>query len=210
MRRPSAPSSLASTAALRHRLSSLERENAGLRAEVERLTRYRDLAYRDDLTDTFNRRYLEARACDALAPSFRGFGCGLVLIDVDRFKSINDRLGHVAGDGVLRSVARTLERRARRNDAVGRWGGDEFYVLLPQTHAAGVRAFVERLTVDLSEIVVIPTREEAERVSCSVGLAHAPEDGSTLEELFAAADRRMYAAKTRTRGLDRPPASSAA
>ena len=195
---------------MQRRLSSLERENEALRTEVERLSRYRDLAYRDELTRTFNRRYLEARARDALAPSFRGLGTGLVLVDVDRFKSINDRFGHAAGDGVLRRVAQTVGQRARRNDAVGRWGGDEFYVLLPHTHAAGVRSFVERLTVDLSEIVVIPTQKEAERVSCSVGLAHAPEDGSTLEELFAAADRRMYAAKDRVRRLDRPRASSAA
>ena len=193
---------------LNRRVQALERENAALRAEVERLTRYRDLAYRDDLTETFNRRYLEARAREALRPSSRGVGCGLVLIDVDDFKAVNDRCGHAAGDRVLHRIAQIAARRARRNDAVGRWGGDEFYALLPHTRPEGVRAFVERLTLDLAEIVVLPTPMEFSRVTCSVGCAHSTEDGSTLEELFAAADRRMYGAKGR--GFARLSATAAA
>lgn len=190
--------------ALRRRLRELERENAALQSEVARLTRFRDLAFRDDLTGTFNRRYLQARAEEALSATFPGLGVSLVLVDVDRFKAINDRFGHSVGDEVLRRIARTLSRQARRNDAVGRWGGDEFFALLPQTTPDGTLAFVKRLTADLARIVVAPTLSEAERVDCSLGVAHAPEDGSTLEELFAAADRRMYEVKDPTRSLDLP------
>lgn len=180
-------------------MNHLERENRALRAEVERLTRFRNLAYRDPLTGLYNRRCLEERALEefARARKEREF-VGLATFDVDRFKEVNDTLGHAAGDQVLQEIAQVLSRNARRSDVVCRWGGDEFAVLLPATGLWGTEAFVKRVTVELSTIA-IPLTQDALQISASPGIAVYPEDGSRLDDLFERADENLYEVKASRR-----------
>ncbi|NJK88560.1 MAG: GGDEF domain-containing protein [Myxococcales bacterium] len=185
------------TSAENDRVQRLERENEALRSEVERLTRFRDLAYRDHLTHTFNRRYLEEKALDYLEGVEPDPCVSLVVLDVDDFKTINDRFGHDTGDRVLCAVGHVLRREARRNDAVGRWGGDEFYALLPGSSADGTRAFVDRLEIALRATVVESRGGATVRLACSLGYALAPEDGHTFSDLFERADDRLYHSKRR-------------
>lgn len=175
--------------------ATLERENRALRAEVERLTRFRDLAYQDPLTGLYNRRCLEEKAPEEFARARREREfVGLATFDVDRFKEVNDSLGHAAGDQVLCAIAQVLAANARRGDLICRWGGDEFAVLLPGTGLWGTESFVKRVTVELSTIA-IPLTGGRTPISASPGLAVFPEDGTHLADLFERADTELYATK---------------
>ncbi|CAM3971272.1 diguanylate cyclase [Kibdelosporangium persicum] len=125
--------------------------------------------------------------------------CGVLMIDADFFKRINDTYGHLAGDAVLRAIATTISREVRTFDLVGRFGGEEFVVLLPTAsydHAVRVaeriRQAVERLEVPHSDVVV-------RSISVSIGVAVHPDAGNTLDTVLAAADRAMYRAKNQGR-----------
>ena len=116
----------------------------------------------------------------------------LFVIDVDHFKSINDRYGHAVGDEALRHIARELDAATRTDDRVYRYGGEEFIVLcrgLP--HAAAVLA-AERLRLGISSLSIAGI---AAPITVSIGVATAPEDGGDIRSLFAIADQRLYAAK---------------
>jgi diguanylate cyclase (GGDEF)-like protein len=167
-------------------VSRLRRSNDGL------VTELRNRARVDPLTGVLNRHALEERAAVEFAHARRGRGAVAILIaDIDGFKTINDSLGHPAGDQVLRKVTAVLERETRAVDAVARIGGDEFAVLLPAVTAATAREIAERLRV-----CVRRTASDMHlRLSLSVGIAIGPPDGDTLDQLWKAADRAMYAAK---------------
>jgi diguanylate cyclase (GGDEF)-like protein len=124
--------------------------------------------------------------------------------DLDGLKDINDVHGHGAGDAALRLVAGCLRANLRETDAAGRWGGDEFLVVLPHTDAAGAEAVMRRLEASCAALPAVLGFPLV--VSC--GAACYPQDGARTEDLLAAADRRMYEAKRR--GRDGPaPASEA-
>jgi len=158
----------------------------------------------DPLTGMLNRRSfdesLEAQL--ALARRYKRGGA-LLIIDLDRFKQINDEFGHAAGDEALRVVSRLLAENLRETDTVGRdegglvarLGGDEFALLLPETDAAGAEAVGERLVAALAaEPLALGNREV--RLGISVGAATFDwSDGQSAEELMAAADRAMYMVK---------------
>jgi diguanylate cyclase (GGDEF)-like protein len=167
-------------------VSRLQRSNDGLVAELTSRARV------DPLTGVLNRHALEERAAVEFARARRGHGTVAILIaDIDGFKTINDSLGHPAGDQVLRQVTAVLERETRAVDAVARIGGDEFAVLLPSVTAAGARETAERLRV-----CVRRTASDMHlRLSLSIGIAIGPPDGDSLDELWKAADRAMYTAK---------------
>jgi diguanylate cyclase (GGDEF)-like protein len=151
-----------------------------------------DRARLDDLTKTLNRTALEERAAVEFARLRRGGGAVAILVcDIDDFKTINDSLGHPAGDQVLRRVAAVFETETRDLDAVARVGGDEFAVLLPAVTAETARAIAERLRVAVRRAA----GDMHLRLSLSIGVAVAPRFGSTLDELWKAADRAMYEAK---------------
>jgi diguanylate cyclase (GGDEF)-like protein/PAS domain S-box-containing protein len=163
------------------------------------------LSQRDSLTGLFNRRRFEEELRRQLAYTRRyGKGGALLMIDLDRFKQINDELGHAAGDGALCEVARVLSDNLRAGDTiardtgdavVARLGGDEFVVLLPEADEAGAAAAAERL---LDAIGSAPLKLEDREVELrvSIGVATFDEYGLPGEkELLAAADRAMYVAK---------------
>jgi diguanylate cyclase (GGDEF)-like protein/PAS domain S-box-containing protein len=157
----------------------------------------RFLAHHDALTGAANRVLFEDRLQHCLAQARRkGTTVGLVFIDLDDFKSINDRHGHLAGDLVLRETVNRLRGVVRETDTIARLGGDEFAVIVPMEEDpsgldrinAAIRTAVNRPIDDLGATVT---------VSCSVGMALYPKDGSLPEELLAAADRAMYEEKSR-------------
>jgi len=114
----------------------------------------------------------------------------LVLLDLDRFKDVNDRFGHRAGDEALREVARLLQKHSRNFTVVTRYGGDEFAVLLVNTAKAGAVAYAERIRE------VIEQHEFAHGiVTVSLGVASLPEDAASGDDLVVAADKAMYEAK---------------
>jgi len=124
---------------------------------------------------------------------------GVLIIDLDRFKRVNDTYGHVAGDVVLRAVAETITGQLRAYDSVGRWGGEEFSVLLPQIPEPGTRDVAERIRAAVATLEVKVTIDDVSQVitglSASVGIAVFPEAGTTVEGLVHAADTAMYRAK---------------
>jgi diguanylate cyclase (GGDEF)-like protein len=118
-------------------------------------------------------------------------------VDLDNFKSVNDRLGHAAGDAVLIAVAGRLRASVREADVVCRVGGDEFVVLLPDITNGEATDIARRIITRISEPFEFAP---AARVGASIGLASAPQDGMTADELLSAADRAMYEAKRRGKG----------
>ena len=166
---------------------------ARLRGRLDRLVaELTDRARLDDLTRLLNRHALEERAEVEFARAARGGGpMGLLISDIDDFKTINDSLGHPAGDQVLRRTALVFGEETRAVDAVARIGGDEFAVLLPGVEPAEARAIAERLRVAVRR----SAGDMRLRLSLSVGVALAPPCGASLDQLWKAADRAMYEAK---------------
>jgi diguanylate cyclase (GGDEF)-like protein len=118
----------------------------------------------------------------------------IVVFDIDNFKKVNDEYGHAFGDDVLKQVARALEHGKREVDVVGRFGGEEFVVILSEEGAEGAHLAATRLHERL-KAVVGPDPTTQIPLTLSGGVATAPDDGSTWDELFGAADRRLYEAK---------------
>jgi diguanylate cyclase (GGDEF)-like protein len=161
-------------------------------AAMEELSR---LAGTDPLTGLPNRRGFEANARALLAP--RGRRASVLLLDLDRFKSINDGHGHPAGDAVLRAAAEVLGRHLRGGDVPARLGGEEFAVLLPGTGATEAAALAERLRAALAAEVPHPAGAPAS-VTVSIGVAAVARDGApqpALDAALAAADAALYRAK---------------
>jgi diguanylate cyclase (GGDEF)-like protein len=115
------------------------------------------------------------------------------VLDVDRFKDINDTFGHPAGDEVLREVAQRLAKVTREGDSIARLGGDEFSILLPGASDAEGNRVATRITECLEESIVVGS--QAIKVDISAGLAVFPRDGTDTESLIHRADAAMYLAK---------------
>ena len=151
------------------------------------------LAYRDPLTGLFNRRSLVAELEGALRQALRtGTHVGLIFVDVDGFKAINDRHGHTIGDQVLIDIARQLERCFQAEDVIARMGGDEFVVVCP---GIGSQAELEGLASEVQRLVANATTSGV-RWSVSVGSAFG-DGGADVDTLLSEADRQMYRHKSR-------------
>ncbi|MBN2495924.1 MAG: diguanylate cyclase [Deltaproteobacteria bacterium] len=195
---------------------SLVRERVGAAAALQSARREREaelvslrrrcseleaMAVRDSLTGLYNHAYFQERLSVEMSRSRRyGHPLGLLFIDVDEFKRINDSLGHLVGDAVLRGIASILRGssrsvdvhfRLRQHDIAARYGGDEFVLLLPETPRAGAAITAERLRLCVEDHDFGP----AGSVSLSIGVACFPDDGADRDALIAAADLALYAAK---------------
>jgi diguanylate cyclase (GGDEF)-like protein len=165
-------------------------------------------AHHDELTGLSNRKLLIRRTNDALAQAARsGATVGFLLLDLDRFKEVNDTLGHPVGDRLLQFVAHRLTHSVRPGDMVARLGGDEFAVLLPSVkEAAAAREVAARLRAAVSEPIRIDGMSFD--IEASVGIALYPGDATGFELLLQHADVAMYLAKERRSGVERYVADS--
>jgi diguanylate cyclase (GGDEF)-like protein len=163
---------------------------------AELVERLQSAATTDQLTGLFNRRALEERLEAEISRSVRHqIRTTIVMIDLDRFKSINDSLGHGGGDRYLVLVSQLLRRQIRTLDVVGRLGGDEFLVVLPMTNPTEAMGFVQRVQHGFADL--LSENPEFGTGTLSFGIAEAPRDGLTPVAVMAAADAALYGAKRR-------------
>jgi diguanylate cyclase (GGDEF)-like protein/PAS domain S-box-containing protein len=153
-------------------------------------------ATHDPLTGLPNRLLLDDRLNRAVEAAKRHkHHCGVLFLDLDDFKRINDTLGHATGDVVLREVARSLVEAARAEDTVARLGGDEFIILLPELHAREQAGTFAQKVVDRVRAGSPIPGDATRAVSISIGVAAFPDDGQSAHELLAHADAALYQAK---------------
>lgn len=172
------------------------------RAAASRRSALRDnirLALTDPLTGLFNRRYALRRMGEmAVDAALRGSGLAVMVVDIDRFKAVNDRHGHATGDAVLVEVASRLAARLAEGDLLARIGGEEFLIALSRRSMAEAQALAQRLCSTISDHpVTLPGMDEV-AVSISIGLAMAP-PGTLPDEAMDNADRALLLAKTQGR-----------
>jgi diguanylate cyclase (GGDEF)-like protein len=173
----------------------------------ELIARSRDESQRDLLSGAFNRRGIEAKLAAELKRVGRSHHrLSIALVDVDYFKSINDIQGHAAGDAALREVAETIAKHLRGRDHLGRYGGDEFLLVLPDTPCHVAVSVAERLNQAISGLNLIAGSNP---LTLSIGLTEADPDDDAVT-LIARADKALYQAKTDGRNCRRvaPPDSS--
>jgi two-component system, cell cycle response regulator len=153
------------------------------------------LALTDELTGLYNRRYVFAHLTSLLG-RVGGGETALMLFDIDHFKQVNDGYGHPAGDEVLRDIAERAVRQVRSVDLVGRLGGEEFAVVMPETSLGDAVAVAERLRGAVAdEPFMLQGKSDKLPITVSVGIAMTGEGGDTLESLLKRADEALYAAK---------------
>jgi diguanylate cyclase (GGDEF)-like protein len=164
------------------------------------INRIERLLERDPLTDTLNRRAFDQALDHSHAWLKRGRGYALVMIDMDRFKQLNDSLGHAAGDAALRLMVQELQPCVREVDRFGRLGGEEFCVLLPDTDIAGAALVAERMRVLVNRA---PLRwlEQDWPLSASFGIAEAERGDASGSAVLARADAALYRAKNQGRNV---------
>ena len=155
-------------------------EAEGLRREL------REQAIRDPLTGLFNRRFMEESMNQEVARARRGNSSfGVIMLDMDKFKYLNDTQGHEAGDSVLRGVARLIMENVRAGDVVCRFGGDEFIILMPGASREAAMRKAQQLARQL----------KGQTLGCSTGVATYPDHGASGAELLRSVDAALYRAK---------------
>jgi diguanylate cyclase (GGDEF)-like protein len=163
---------------------------------AERGRRLREMVHRDGLTGLLNHATLMAELEHAVEYARRhGEAFAFLMIDVDHFKRINDRYGHLAGDQVLLHVARVFQTTARASDLIGRYGGEEFGMILRRTDRAGAGVLAGKLRTALAEQPAVLAAGETIPVRVCVGIAAYPDDAATAGELAQLADSALYRAK---------------
>lgn len=170
-------------------LASVALDQANLKISLE------EMATVDPTTSLFNRRALMQVIEREYAKVKRtGSALSFLLVDLDRFKLLNDNYGHALGDEMLRHVSDILQNTLRSCDWVGRWGGEEFLAILPSTDEAGALMIAERLREEVERFSITYNRQVI-RTTASIGVASYPRDGDTPDFLLRAADAALYEAK---------------
>ncbi len=180
-----------------------------LRLRMDRARLAREVAGRDRLTGLSLRgAFLDLLAVRISEAQRHHVPLSIAILDLDHFKSVNDKHGHLAGDQVLLVLARLLSSRLRTEDIRARWGGEEFVVAFPREHASTVTTMLERILAEFSRFSFTSSVGTRFSVTFSAGVASLGDDGADIETLLGTADRRLYAAKSggrnRIAGAARP------
>jgi diguanylate cyclase (GGDEF)-like protein len=159
--------------------------------------RLRSLAYQDSLTELYNHRYFYEQLTHEVERALRyGRPVSVILLDLDRFKEVNDTYGHLMGDKLLTLLGRVIRDQVRSADIAARYGGDEFAIILPDTPLAAAQATAQKLA---SAIATGRTNagslSETLPLSASCGVSCAPDEARSVSELLQLADDRLYSAK---------------
>lgn len=156
----------------------------------------------DSLTGLHNKRTLMDKFAIEMARSQRHQSpMAVMFIDLDDFKAFNDTNGHLLGDKLLHDFTRILGNQCRKMDVIGRFGGDEFIVLAPQTQLDGAVALAEKIIEELKGHRFLTSRENhTANVTCSIGIAITPDHGTSTDEVLVNADRALYASKRSGKG----------
>ena len=153
-------------------------------------------ADRDPLTNVFHHRYLKTRLEEELERAKKSSQpVAVLMLDLDNFKLVNDTYGHLIGDEALRLVTAVLHSACRTTDVIGRYGGDEFMIVLPDTSPAQAIHIAERIDAELAAQELRPNGAAAIPLHCSIGLASFPRDGDAAADLVAKADAALYQSK---------------
>jgi diguanylate cyclase (GGDEF)-like protein len=180
-------------AALVARVRAAHRSRMLLDLALRRYSDLEDLAYRDELTGLPNRRGSMRRLEVLLSRARRhGQDLAVLLLDADHFKHVNDQHGHAVGDAVLHRLGAVLSERLRREDVIGRWGGEELIIALSDTAEEGAAALAEDLR---AAVAAGPLEADGVPVALTVSIGVAGWHGEELDALLLRADRAMYAAK---------------
>jgi diguanylate cyclase (GGDEF)-like protein len=170
---------------------------------IDTSRKHREMAYRDELTGLYNHRYYQETMEKELERTKRyQRGLSLLFFDIDYFKEINDNYGHLAGDKVLKSIARRIQKIKRSSDVVVRYGGDEFAVIMPETDRKGLQIFAERIRRGIENLKVEIDGDKV-NVTISIGAAVLGGGEATVdkEAMLEAADKAIYLAKRAGRNM---------
>ncbi|MEX2443955.1 MAG: diguanylate cyclase [Alkalispirochaeta sp.] len=204
---------------LREHFVALQKEYKHLLRQLDRVARVSDgyqqkliersellnqAAHHDALTGLSNRRDMVDRLNrEVHAAARHGYTFAVILCDVDRFKQVNDTFGHKAGDSVLKEVARSVVNTIRSEDVCGRWGGEEFLILLPHTDESAALHVAEKIRATVEEILTVCDGRSI-RCTLSAGVA-GYHHGDDIDAVIRTADTRMYEAKQLGRNRVGPP-----
>jgi len=173
--------------------TSARRFDAAYRELETANSRLKEFSFKDELTGLYNRRFFAIRL-DEEINRYRRFNrpMAVVMLDLDGFKAVNDRMGHAAGDETLRDVAHVLSKNSRVTNVVCRFGGDEFAVLLVETSGAGAQLYADRIR----QLIARYPFAHGCRVSASFGVANVPGDAAeSADDMIRYADEALYVAK---------------
>jgi diguanylate cyclase (GGDEF)-like protein len=160
--------------------------------------RLASLAVKDGLTGLFNQTYIQARLQEELSRSERyHHPLSLIMIDLDDFKAFNDKHGHVSGDRALKAISDILQEIIRSSDVLGRYGGEEFLIILPQTSCLDAAAAAERIRKRIAEhpFKIVARADDISRFTVSLGVYSSSEGTPTIDEVINLADAALYRAK---------------
>jgi diguanylate cyclase (GGDEF)-like protein len=179
---------------------TIARRASAALATAERYHDAKERAFIDDVTGVFNARYLLATADNEIQRASRyGNPLSVLFLDLDRFKAVNDRFGHLIGSDTLRALSDLLGHCVRQVDTLARYGGDEFTILLVDTDHSTALRVAERIRIRVAEHLFEAGRDGHHQLTISIGVATCPMHGDNREVLLDAADKAMYRAKSQGR-----------